>query len=60
MMDETTLKHLLNWIDKQFGSDQFELFAAMSEQYRTDPELYDCAGWWRCHDDMVRNGNTTL
>lgn len=59
-MDDFTAKHLVDWVDRQFGPDQDELLIAMGDQYATDPEIYDRTGWWRCYDDMVREGRTTL
>ncbi len=52
--------HMIAWIERQFGEGQYELIEAMGRQYRTDPELYGRVGWWRCHDDMVASGDTTL
>ena len=59
-MDRFTFRHLQRWIEHQFGDDQFELLVAMQTTYATDPEFYDQAGWWRCHDDMIAAGLSTL
>lgn len=56
-MDNATRRHLRTWIAKEFNhvdDDQCELLAQMVEQYETDPELYDNAGWWRCYDDLTQ------
>jgi hypothetical protein len=59
-MNDQTFSHLIIWVEQQFGDDQFELIASMIEQYQTDPDLYESAGWWRCHDNMVSAGRSTL
>ncbi len=59
-MNDQTFSHMLAWVERQFGEDQTELVSTMLAQYRTDPEHYDRAGWWRCHDDMIAAGFSTL
>jgi hypothetical protein len=60
MIDPDTIRHMMLWIDRQFGTDQPELTAAMIDQYETDPDTYGREGWWRCHDDMIAAGDHTL
>ena len=60
MIDAAILAHLRAWVMHQFGKNNEPLIVAMLAIYLDDPEIYDREGWWRCHDDMVASGRSTL